>query len=240
MRKPPVVLVLALLAAAAAPATAEEAWEWSVAPYLWGAGISGSTNLPDRGTSGIEVDAGDILESIEIGGMLRVDGHSERWRFLGDAAYLGLGRRTDRGLAEQDFDATMLEAAGAWRANEHFEVLFGARYWDLGMDIDFDDPLIPDVKRGRDWVDPIVGIAATGALGESWRVWFRGDVGGFGAGSDLSWNGELLFLWNATERFSLAFGYRHLAVENDCSIGAEDLELDVALSGPEIGFAFRF
>jgi hypothetical protein len=65
-------------------------------------------------------------------------------------------------------------------------------------------------------------------------------VGGFGVGSDLSWNGELLFGWNATERFSLVRGYRHVTVDDTWHLRAEDVEIDLALSGPEVGFAFTF
>ena len=59
-------------------------------------------------------------------------------------------------------------------------------------------------------------------------------------GSGLSWNAEILFGWNATERFTLAFGYRHLAFDDTWDEGGEDVDVDLALSGPEIGFAFRF
>jgi len=234
---------LVLGASVATPALADggNGWDWTVAPYLWGAGISGDTSLPDRnGGDGITVDAGDVLDALEFGALVRVEGTSDRWRFLGDAAYLGLGRRTDRGLAEQDFDVTMAELAGSFRPNEHVDVLFGARYWDTTVKIDFDDPMQPDVKRGRDWVDPFVGFAVNGPLGDSWRVRFRSDIGGFDVGTELSWNSELLFAWDATDRFSLVLGYRHLTAKDTWKGRIEDVDIDIALSGPEVGFAFHF
>jgi hypothetical protein len=77
-------------------------------------------------------------------------------------------------------------------------------------------------------------------MGEAWDFRFRGDLGGFGVGSDLSYQIELLFGWHATERFTLAFGWRLLDVDYDSGSGANRFIYDIQQQGPELGFAFHF
>jgi hypothetical protein len=139
-----------------------------------------------------------------------------------------------------EFDLAMFELAGAYRPNERLDILFGARFVSTDIEIDFDAPATPDVDGGSDWVDPFIGLRAVAPLGESWNFVFRGDIGGFDVGCEFTWNVEMLFAWEATKRSSLVFGYRHLAIEDEWHRGAETIDVSVAMSGPEVGYAFRF
>ena len=61
-------------------------------------------------------------------------------------------------------------------------------------------------------------------------------IGGFGAGSDFMWDGNLNLGYQWTETISTTVGYRYLAVnyEND------DFLYDVSQDGPILGFSWRF
>ena len=93
-----------------------------------------------------------------------------------------------------------------------------------------------DISETEDWVDPYIGARAQWTFHRSWYALGRGDIGGFGGGSDLVWQvygglGTQLAEWAAIE-----LGYRHL--EFDYSSG--ELTTDVAYSGPMLGARFMF
>jgi hypothetical protein len=61
-------------------------------------------------------------------------------------------------------------------------------------------------------------------------------IGGFGAGSDLTWDvlAAAGYQWN--DRFSLVAGYRALGVDYD----KDGFVYDVVQHGPILGAVFRF
>lgn len=64
----------------------------------------------------------------------------------------------------------------------------------------------------------------------------RGDVGGFGIGSELTTNAALTVGYQISERYSVGVGYRYLRIEDD----AGRMELTSETYGPAIGMAIRF
>lgn len=63
-----------------------------------------------------------------------------------------------------------------------------------------------------------------------------GFVGGFGAGSDLSWDAMGAFGWSPRENVSLILGYRASGVDYDNG----SFTYDAIQHGPVIGGVFRF
>jgi len=227
-------LVLLALAAAALPAQADD-WNHAIVPYGWGAGLDCDVTIRGQESSS-DASVTDILENIEFAGMLRYEGHSDRWGVMFDALYLGMGFPSDRTAAELDIDAVVLELDGSWHANEHFEVIFGARYYDLSADMDFD--VLSDVDASETWVDGVAGFRGKTNISENWKWYFRGDIGA--GGSDIAWNAETAFVWNPGERFTLALGWRVLAIDYESGSGSDEFAFDGTLSGPFVGAGFRF
>jgi hypothetical protein len=129
-----------------------------------------------------------------------------------------------------------------------FDALAGARYTYLGLDVngklDINKLAFKrDVDGSHDWVDPFVGGRLEVGLTESVDFALRGDVGGFGVGSDFTWNTQALLGY----RFSLFGanaeawgGYRALGQDYDEGSGRTDFEWDVILHGPIIGMTVRW
>jgi len=71
-----------------------------------------------------------------------------------------------------------------------FDVLGGARVWSLTTELDpvggLADPL--SFTDDMAWVDPIVGARARVNLSDAFYVTGWGMIGGFGAGSKLTWD----------------------------------------------------
>jgi hypothetical protein len=85
----------------------------------------------------------------------------------------------------------------------------GARYWNIGLDLELTGPLTTiSADRREEWVDPIVGGRCLLYVAEGWFLATRADIGGFGASSDFSWNIVGTVGWDITDWFGLAAGYR--------------------------------
>lgn len=71
---------------------------------------------------------------------------------------------------------------------------------------------------------------------ESWGLTIAGDIGGFGAGWEFTW--QLLGMINdrANGQLEHRAGYRHMNVQRER--GGTDI--DISLSGPIIGATMRF
>lgn len=227
-----------VLAPAAARADEGGGWHWVNVPYIWGTGMDGTVGI---GPARAEVDQSfsDVVSHLDLGAMMRLEGQGARWGISFDVAYVNLSETTKPGDAEVTSEQINAELDATYRVNDHFQALVGGRFWKLNNDVDFANPVLNDVDAERDWLDPVVGFIAKAPMGDHWEFRFRGDVGGFGAGSDLSWQAELAFGWKVNEKFTLVLGYRVLEVDYDSGSGAREFVYDVSQQGPGIGFAIR-
>ena len=76
----------AALATVAAPVGAEEAWTFRVAPYLWGAGLSGEVGaIPGAPAADIDLSFGDILETLDFCAFLAAEARKGDWFLRADA-----------------------------------------------------------------------------------------------------------------------------------------------------------
>ncbi len=89
-------------------------------------------------------------------------------------------------------------------------------------------------------VDPLLGARVRRALNDRWQAHLRGDIGGFGVGSDFTWNLEVDASVRVTERLSLIFGYRVLNIDYDEGVGLQRFLFDAGISGPRFGMALSF
>lgn len=88
-----------------------------------------------------------------------------------------------------------------------------------------------EITVSRDWVDPFVGLRLRVGMTKSWSVIGYGDIGGFGVGSELTWQLFGGLSWQVSPRVAVEFGYRHLDIDYD----HDNFLLDMAMSGGAIG-----
>jgi hypothetical protein len=92
-----------------------------------------------------------------------------------------------------------------------------------------------------DWVDPFIGGRFAVPLTNDIEFSFRGDIGGFGAGSDLAWSlvsgCKYDVPWHPFgARTWFAAGYKVLAFDYDTG----NAQLDFQYRGPTVGLGFVF
>ncbi|MDX2463603.1 MAG: hypothetical protein QNK31_03750 [Porticoccus sp.] len=78
-------------------------------------------------------------------------------------------------------------------------------------------------------------------ISEKWHVILKVDIGGFGVGSNFTWNLQGGFIWDATDYLSLVFEYRALSVDYSTGqVGTPNrFAYDTITHGPLFGLAFR-
>jgi hypothetical protein len=138
-----------------------------------------------------------------------------------------------------------------------FDILGGARYWYQEADLSFDIAGAIDVGDLRvagsralarsgsvDWLDPVIGARIRYAVAPGHELFLRGDIGGFGFGSEFSWQAigaygfELGTYQGVT--FSGVIGYRALSVDYAQGEGRTRYEFDMLQHGPVLGLSARF
>ena len=96
---------------------------------------------------------------------------------------------------------------------------------------------IPDhVAASKSWVDPIVGARARYNFSDRFYAIARADVGGFGVGSDITWQAYGAIGYQLTAHTTLELGYRHLYV--DYADG--NFSYDISTSGVQMAIGYRF
>ena len=137
------------------------------------------------------------------------------------------------------------------------DLLAGARYWHQDLSINFAlagglDTTGLVLAGGRaiarsgsvDWIDPLVGIRLRHQLAPGQQLVLRGDIGGFGVGSEFSWNLLGAYSWQIATRNGVTYagilGYRLLSVDYQTGSGVNRYEYDVLQHGPLLGLSVAF
>lgn len=162
-----------------------------------------------------------------------------------------------------DFEEAVVEVGGAYevmKLDSHtaMDLLAGARYWhqDMSVNLALTGTLTDlgglDISRGFaaarsgsiDWVDPVVGVRIRYHLAPGQDLMLRADVGGFGAGSQFSWNALAAYSFVFAKRdgvtYSGILGYRALDVDYEQGSGRTKYVYDVLQHGPITGLTIGF
>jgi hypothetical protein len=237
-----------LLGLLASPAAHAEEPTNTLLLYVLGVGIGGEAEVGPYSTD-IDVPASEVFDHLEFGAMGSYRRDSGKWSFQADGLFASLaGEQTAAaGLSRTtlDLDQLMFEVDGGYELTDNFELVIGARYWDFDTRITLQGQgptgtTIASSESSRDWVDPLIGVRVVAPIGDRWTFVARGDVGGFGVGSDFAWHVTAFFNWHFGENFSVLFGYRFFDFEFEDRGGADQLALDMQESGPGIGIAWSF
>jgi hypothetical protein len=231
----------------ASPALAQDsAGEWRQTIFLYGMGVAidgdaqiGPVEVP------IDLSISDVFDALKFGGMAAYRIENDTWSFSGDVTYMNLGssQTTEQGRARARIDADQLTvmATVGRRVAPNFEALFSLAYFDLSSELSV-RVLEQQVTASRDadWVDPLVGLSYEAPLGGNWSLNLRGDVGGFGVGSDLTMHGFAKFVHRNSETFRWYFGYRYIGYDYETGSGANLQRYDLQQHGPGAGIAWSF
>jgi hypothetical protein len=137
------------------------------------------------------------------------------------------------------------------------ELLAGGRYWrqDINVGVALAGTLNIDglvlsgdraiARSGtHEWIDPFIGARIRFQPHPGEELIVRGDIGGFGAGSQFTWQALATYNWQMCSLGPMLIdsyaGWRALQVDYETGSGVGRYEFDVLQQGPVVGFTGRF
>jgi hypothetical protein len=250
-----IFLAISLLALAAASASAQAQepaaprWEFSLTPYLWIAGVTGSLQTPNPRLPAQNVSAGfgDVLSHLNA---IPIMGAAElrygRFGVMTDIIAISVKSdvSTDGVLftgGSARVTQVMGSAVAAYRILEQpgqsLDLGIGVRAIGLSSKFTVDGGALPGFSRtpGVSWANAIGAIRYHLDFSPSWGVTAYGDIGGAGSAS-LTWQLLATVDYRWSEATSLRIGYRHIQFRHD----GPALQQNMGLSGPILGATIRF
>jgi hypothetical protein len=192
----------------------------------------------------IVIDLGDVFSDVEGVFTANFEGvNNNKWGFWVDFTWVDIS--ASEGPLNVDFEYIQAEVDGFYRVpigRQAIDWLIGVRYYsqDLGI-TGLPTPLpASGISADEDWVDPIVGARWSVALGEKWTLSLRGDIGGFGVGSDFAWQAIAIVDWQPWKHASIDVGLRGLGVDYEEGSGTDRFKYDATTWGPVLGFSLKW
>jgi hypothetical protein len=245
-------------------------WTFRYIPFLWMPEVQGK--IATRGlTAKVDIDFDKLLELMGNGELFAAGGHFDAgydrfWLFVD--AFGGTARPksdvtfaprpTLTGTADVTLNFTFVEFGPAYRVLDWpqggegppitLDVLTGGRFMYFYQSLDLQrtgGTFRGTANATSTWVDPFVGGRFAVPLIGDLDCVFRGDIGGFGAGSQLAWNViggfQYALPWEPFgARTSVVAVYKALDFDHQSGSGRQQIVTKLDLRGPAFGLGFAF
>ena len=229
-----------------APPQKDSGWRFRVAPYLWLTSVSGTVGAGPL-SADTDIGARDALSKLTLGAMILSEIGYHRWSLENDVIFAQFQTSKETpgpvfGALNSTLNQFQWTSLVGYRVLEMkrstFDLQAGFRMMSLGLDLELTPGLLQGASRSfsRTWIDPIIGFRYRAHLADWLFVIARGDIGGFGANSELTWQafagvGAQISRWGA-----LIAGYRAIGYEYNQA----GFSYDVTTYGPVVGLEFSF
>ncbi|MGH8054915.1 MAG: hypothetical protein ACREP4_13455 [Stenotrophomonas sp.] len=219
-----------------------DGWRFQATPYVWMSGMDGQVR-PFRNAPMANVDKSfsELMDSLDAAAF--ITGTARRGNFVlqadvshastSDSTPLPMGIAANVNVRQTSATVT---AGYAWMTTERtgIDLMGGLRYWDINAAVNVAG--VVSARSDSSFVDPIAAVRWRQSLAPRWSSVAYVDVGGFGVGSDATWQVLALANYQASDQLFLSMGYRHLRVD----YRDRGKRLDLAMSGPMLGVTYRF
>jgi hypothetical protein len=229
----------------------DEGWNFVIAPYLWAPITTGEVVVNGNGHS-FETKPADLISSLNFAGMLYFEAANPHWSISADLLFVGLGNDVTIPYdtiqpGSVDVKLTSFGVYGMYRVAKWFEIGVGGRFTSSSTELmgeayqsdDFDLPAL-DEKSDHSFFDPLIVYRFTVPIkNEKWHAGLRGDIGGFGVGSNFTYLVYPYGGYQFSHLFELTLGFRASGLDFESGSGADLDKLNLNLFGPQIGFLFH-
>lgn len=217
-------------------------WRFQATPYVWMSSLDGTVK-PFRSAPAADVNKSfsELMDSLDAAAFLTATARRGRFVLQGDLTHastsdstalpLGLSARVK---VRQSSATVTAGYAVEVSEDSSIDVMAGLRYWDIDAAVDV--PGLLSTRSGSRFIDPIAAARWRQTLGPRWSSVLYADVGGFGVGSDATWQIVALANYQATAQVFVSAGYRHQSLD----YGDNGKRLDMSLSGPMLGVTYVF
>ena len=228
---------------------AGSSWEFSATPYIWFSGLSGDIGVfPALQPVDVDLSFTDLLDHLKFAATVVMQARKGRFVALADIAYVDIGASENIGIRDPEFldveldtSTFMATAAAGYRAVDQgplfVDLLAGLRVTSVDTRLELTGPLNTVVGESTEtWVDPVIAARGHVPIGEKWALALYGDIGGFGVGSDITWQLLGTIQYQLGRSWWLAAGWRQYAIDYE----KDGFVFDVSMGGPIIGVSFNF
>lgn len=248
------------------PVTAPSPWSFTFTTYGWIPWMTGNAAVKGHNLD-VHVDPSEIFGHLDWSTLPAWMSYAEARRgpisLFNDIAYVSLS--DSKGFARElpsplpplaggvsvDYTQVTVEFGGAyqvWSGHNSIvsgatalDVVAGGRYWHQDIELTAVLNSLSRVRSGSvDWTDPFIGARLRNEIGPGQELMVRADFGGFGVGSDFSWQVLATYNWQicALNGHPLDgyLGYRALSVD----YSQASYKFDVLLQGPVMGATLHF
>lgn len=233
---------------------ADDGWNITLTPYLWGVALDGKTGIGELPPVDIDASFSDILDNLNFAASLHTEFRKGKWNFVIDPTYMDIELDVDMDLPvppSEPFDVNVsgkikikmwfVEAWTSYLFLPEWEVLGGIRYQDqeITPQITITPPppsIPPPTKIDEDWTDFFAGVRWSKTLSNKWFMVLRGDYAFAGDSESGSWNGIVFFNRRFGETMALNLGYRYFTNEFD----SDAYVWDMNMTGPVVGYTWQF
>jgi hypothetical protein len=232
---------LAIVGPAGAQTSATQGrWRVAVSPYLLVPNMSGTTGIGDL-TTQVDAAPDDIFSRLQFGAMLLLEAHNGTWGVALDGIYMDLEQSGTAGplSATVGMQQGAIELTGFRRLTGWAELLVGGRWNILATEIATEGVQARARSVDEDWIDPFIGARLRAPNTGKWNLEFRGDIGGFGVGSDLAWQVYPKAGYRFSNLFELQAAYRVIGMDYTGG-GDPAFVYDMRTFGPELGVVLHF
>jgi hypothetical protein len=254
-----IVLCIMIIFVPVPPSGAEEYvsedWQVSVTPYLWGVSLKGDVTVKGK-TAEMDLSFSDILDDLNMALLFEAEARKNRVGLYINTVWMQL--EDDTRLLDITVDLAAIGFGGYYRLGPWLldaeagasgpvlvtDIYAGGRYTYLSAEVEGKKIGFVDVDEDEKWVDPIIGVRTLWGLTPKWSLMVRGDIGGFGVGSDFMWqaSGVVGYSFHLLGDDNAKFfaGYRAIDWDYSDGSGSSKFEWDMTAHGPLIGLKYHF
>ena len=233
-------------------------WQFEITPYFLAASLDGDVGI--RGvTADVDMSFSDIWDNLDAGFMAAFEARKGHWIFFFDGLYFRLedeetkswqgplGNVTVTGGVEATMTQQLYQLSAGYRLidkQSKLDLVGAMRYTRLDIDLDLvvttSGNLFPggtrSLSESEDWWDPVIGMRLITPFSQKWSFFGYADLGGFGVGSDFTFQAIAGIKWQFSKAVSAKLGYRYLYQDFE----KDNFVWDMAAHGPIIGVGFQF
>lgn len=225
-----------------APVASGPEWEFTFVPYLWASHLDGTIGIGSLPEADVDASFSDLFENLDFSASAYFTARKGDWLWLSEVYYTALDVKETVAASEVSIgsDLYWVMLAGGYRLDQGprrcTDVFAGARYVRVNQDASSTGGVVGSASKDEAWIDPVLGFHVQTGLDQALQCGLLADIGGFGVGSDLTW--ELLpsLSYRFDDTWALEFGYRWL----DTDFEDSDFRYDMVQAGWILGLSIAF
>lgn len=236
-------------------------WNYFASAYLTSTSIDAKSTAPSpKGDMTVDIDASfsDLLENLDYGLSGLFIARKGKVSINLDLFFVGLSfdeksvsvnlppsvtptlkAKIEMDLREHEFYL----GYAAFDSYPDIEVISGIRYIDQDISVKLTtDSGQQKFNIGDNWFDPFVGLRYYGPIANKWNLYLRGDIGGFGVGSDFVWRADAGITYRFDRNWEAAFFYKALDIDYKTGTSGTSsiYKWDGTESGLTLGIGYYF